>query len=139
MIGDKIKMLRKSQGLTQAQFAQKLFVTPAAVSQWEKNATRPDTERLMSIAKTFAVPLDFFSDEDKEYTEAELIKKHILIELNASQPKTSEARIISGGVDKMPQAAREKALRMMQVVFAEYADYFKNAERKDDNADDDDR
>ena len=79
MIGEKIKKLRLSLGLTQTEFARKLFVTPAAVSQWESNNTRPDMDRLMKISKEFSVPLDYFSDDPsaKTYTEAELIKQHI--------------------------------------------------------------
>lgn len=132
MIGEKIKKLRLSLGLTQTEFAKKLFVTPAAVSQWESNNTRPDMDRLMKISKEFSVPLDYFSDDpsDKKYTEAELIKQHILIELGASQPKTIEAKIISGAVDKMPKEKREQAINIMKAVFDQYSDYF---ERKEDD------
>ena len=95
-------MLRTSQGLTQTAFAKRLFVTPAAVNQWEKNVTRPDTERLMRISKEFSISLDFFSDDidAKQYTETELIKEQLLLKLN--QLKTEEAKIISRGIDKMP-------------------------------------
>lgn len=40
-------------------------------------------------------------------------------------PLTNEARIISGGVDKMPPEKREQALKILQVAFTEYADFFK--------------
>lgn len=50
-----------------------------------------------------------------------------------NQPHTSEARIISGGIDKMPPERREQALRILQVAFAEYADYFKE-DSNNDNA-----
>ena len=49
-IGQQIQRLRKQQGLTQAAFAQRLFVTPQAVSQWERGVTVPDTEKLSDIA-----------------------------------------------------------------------------------------
>ena len=128
VFGEKIKMLRTSQGLTQAEFAKRLFVTSAAVSQWEKNVTRPDMERLIKISKEFSVPLDFFSDEPTtEYSEAELIKQHLLIELGAKQPKTEEAQFISLAIDKMPQKEREKALEVLKVM---YSDYFDKKEDK---------
>ena len=130
MIGDKIRKLRISLGLNQTEFSKKLYVTPAAVSQWETNATRPDMDRLMRISKVFSVPLDYFSDEEKEYSEAELIKQHIMIELGAEMPKTSEAKIISGVIDKMPPEKREQALNIMKAVFTQYADSF---ERKEDD------
>ena len=132
MVGEKIKKLRLSLGLTQTEFARKLFVTPAAVSQWESNNTRPDMDRLMKISKEFSVSLDYFSDDPsaKTYTEAELIKQHILIELGATQPKTIEAKIISGAVDRMPKEKREQAINIMKAVFDQYSDYF---ERKEDD------
>ena len=37
---------------------------------------------------------------------------------------TTEAKIISGGIDKMPKERREQALKIMQAAFAEYADLF---------------
>lgn len=46
-------------------------------------------------------------------------------DLKGNAPKTQEARIISGGIDRMPPDRREQALRILQVAFSEYADYFK--------------
>ena len=42
-----------------------------------------------------------------------------------SEPHTPESRIISAGIDKMPKERREQALKILQVAFAEYSDYFK--------------
>lgn len=126
MLSDKIKMLRTSQGLNQTEFAKRLFVTPAAVNQWEKGTTRPDMDRLLSMAREFQIPLDFFNEDPngKQYTEAELIKQHLLIELAATQPKTDEAKILAKGIDKLPKAEREQALNVVRAMFAKYADYF---------------
>ena len=121
MLSDKIKLLRKSQGLNQTEFAKRLFVTQGAVYQWETGRTTPDTSRLIAMAKEFQVPLDFFSDDKPDTTEAELIKQHLLIELGASQPKSDEAKFISMAIDKMPPKDREKA---MNVLKAMYGDYF---------------
>lgn len=48
-----------------------------------------------------------------------------------NQPQSHEARIISGGIDKMPPERREQALRILQVAFAEYADLFKENDNDD--------
>lgn len=135
MIGDKIKMLRISQGMNQTEFAKRIFVTPGAVSQWETGRTVPDTERLMAIAKEFSIPLDYFSDnsDGKKYTETELIKQHLLIELGASQPKTAEAKILAKGIDKLPKAQREQALNVVRAMFAQYYDYFEKGTEEDDS------
>lgn len=55
---DMILELRKSLGLSQAEFAGKLLVTRQAVSRWENGETVPSTDTLKQIAKTFAVPVD---------------------------------------------------------------------------------
>lgn len=62
MFGDKIRTLRMKKGLTQTELAKRLYVTPSAVSQWEKNITAPDTERLMALSRELGVALDYFSD-----------------------------------------------------------------------------
>ena len=49
-IGDQIRKLRKKRGLTQRAFAERLYVTPQAVSQWERGVTIPDTDKLADIA-----------------------------------------------------------------------------------------
>ena len=49
-IDEQIRTLRKKQGLTQAALAEKLYVTPQAVSQWERGTTIPDMEKLSDIA-----------------------------------------------------------------------------------------
>ena len=49
-IGKQIRELRKKQGLTQITLAERLFVTPQAVSQWERGITIPDTDKLADIA-----------------------------------------------------------------------------------------
>lgn len=130
MLGEKIKQLRISQGLSQTEFAKRLFVTPGAVSQWEKNRTAPDTERLMAIAREFSIPLDYFSD--KQYSEAELIKQQVLIKLNG-KPKTVEARIVSGGMDKLPQEQREQILNMLRAMYVKSPDLFRDEKGNDDD------
>lgn len=128
MLSDKIKMLRLSQGLSQTDFAKRLYVTPGAVNQWESGKTSPDTARLIAMAKEFSIPLDYFSDGGKEYTEAELIKQHLLIELGAIQPKTEEAKILARGIDKLPKEKREQALNVVKAMFIQYADLFQKGD-----------
>ena len=131
MLAEKIKQLRISMGLSQTDFAKRLFVTPGAVYQWETGRTAPDTARLISMAKEFSIPLDYFSDDKPEYSEADLIKQHLLIELTATQPKTDEAKILAAGVDKLPKEQREMALNVVKAMFAKYADYFEKGEDND--------
>ena len=69
-------------------------------------------------------------DPDAEPSESEkMYASYVHGHLDAHPPATKESRIISGGIDKMPKDRREQALKILQVAFSEYADYFK----EDDN------
>jgi transcriptional regulator with XRE-family HTH domain len=51
VLADKIKELRIGLGLLQAQFAQKLNVSPTQISEWEKGTKeRPSVEKLLEMA-----------------------------------------------------------------------------------------
>ncbi len=56
--GDQIRDLRRREGLTQEQLAQRLMITRQAVSNWERGSNLPDIETLIRIATTFDVSLD---------------------------------------------------------------------------------
>jgi transcriptional regulator with XRE-family HTH domain len=49
-VGDKIKQLRLSLGLNQAEFAKRMGVTQATVSRWERGAM-PEPEKLAQLAE----------------------------------------------------------------------------------------
>jgi transcriptional regulator with XRE-family HTH domain len=49
--GEYIYKRRKEQGLTQKEFAQKLFVTEFAVSKWERGLSYPDITLIRDICK----------------------------------------------------------------------------------------
>ena len=46
-IGQRIKELRESRGLTQSQLAEELNFSDKTVSKWEKDGTEPDSETLV--------------------------------------------------------------------------------------------
>lgn len=50
-----IQTLRKEQGLTQAQLAERLYVSDKAVSKWERGLSLPDVSLLIPLAETFNV------------------------------------------------------------------------------------
>ena len=61
-IGEQIRKLRKKQGLTQAALAERLYVTPQAVSQWERGITIPDTDKLADIAAVLHTTVNKLTD-----------------------------------------------------------------------------
>lgn len=58
-IGKTISALRRERGMTQAELAEKLFVTDKAVSKWEQDVSYPSTEILPALATLFDVSIDY--------------------------------------------------------------------------------
>ena len=57
-LGEKISSLRKAQGLTQEQLAEKCSVSAQAVSKWENDLTAPDIALLPRLSELFGVTID---------------------------------------------------------------------------------
>ncbi|KGJ49727.1 hypothetical protein KD33_07195 [Clostridium sp. NCR] len=57
--GERLKQLRESEGLKQIELAEKLNLTSAALSQYEKGVREPNSEMLKKIADYFDVSIDF--------------------------------------------------------------------------------
>ena len=65
-----IKDLRNKNNLTQEEMAQKLYVSRQAISNWENGKNLPDIEMLLTISKTFKVPLDdLINQKDNDITQ----------------------------------------------------------------------
>lgn len=58
-ISAKIQQLRKSNGLSQEQLAEKLNVSRQAISKWESGASFPDVEKIVLISELFQVSTDY--------------------------------------------------------------------------------
>lgn len=56
-IGQNIKKIRTQLNLTQAQFAEKIFLSPHAVSKWENGNNTPSLDDIERIAETFHVSI----------------------------------------------------------------------------------
>lgn len=63
-IAKNISELRKSQSLTQIQFAEKLNYSDKAVSKWERGESIPDVIVLKQIADLFSVSVDYLLQEE---------------------------------------------------------------------------
>ncbi len=59
-IGRKIRILRKTRGLTQEQLAEKLRITRATISNYEIGRRSPHIKELEEIAEVLGVNLEYF-------------------------------------------------------------------------------
>lgn len=72
-IGNKIKELRRSKGMSQKDIADKLGVTSQAVSKWENDGSLPEMTMLPDIASLFGIQIDdlFEYSTEKRYESIE--------------------------------------------------------------------
>ncbi len=56
--GKRIANLRRENGMTQLELAEKMGVTDKAVSKWERNLSLPDAGSLPRLAEIFQVSVD---------------------------------------------------------------------------------
>lgn len=64
-IGTNIKCLREEGKFTQEQVAEFLGVTFQAVSSWERDEYKPDTEKLIKLAELFDVSISAIAEEKR--------------------------------------------------------------------------
>ena len=62
-IGDRIKHLRKQNGVTQFELSKQLGVSTGAVGLWELNKREPDLTTLLKLAQIFKVSVDYLLDD----------------------------------------------------------------------------
>ena len=105
-LSQKLKELRKKQGLTQLELAERLFVSRQAISGWEAGTSRPSTENLQSLSRLFNIPLETLLDDTAEEEPAAAPEK---------LPAEEQAKEEDKGQGK---ARRYKAIVMVIVLLA---------------------
>ncbi|MBQ6135647.1 MAG: helix-turn-helix transcriptional regulator [Bacilli bacterium] len=85
-IGKKITNLRKKNGLSQEELAEKVGVARQTISKWELGETSPDLKQSKELSKIFNVSLDELVDNDI---------KNVLVE------KTSNTEKLAGLILKL--------------------------------------
>ncbi len=85
-IGKKIMALRKKNGLSQEELAEKVGVARQTISKWELGETAPDLKQAKELSKIFNVSLDELTDNDI---------KNVLVE------KTSNTEKLAGLILKL--------------------------------------
>lgn len=68
MIGNKIAEARKKINISQAQLAEKLFISSQAVGKWERGESMPDITTFSRLAEILGVDLNYFSESFKSDT-----------------------------------------------------------------------
>ena len=115
--GERIRELRQLHNMTLDDVARYLGVGRQAIYKYEQGTvTNIPLENLEKMALLFGTTPGYLAGWSDVAPEPAGRK---------NDPVTPEARIISGGIDKMPPERREQALKILQLAFSEYAQYFK--------------
>ena len=59
MLGTRIASLRHGYGLSQAELARRLHISPSAIGMYEQGRREPSVDILIAIAQEFGVTLDY--------------------------------------------------------------------------------
>src|SRR4051812_45328820 len=65
MLSQRIKELRKSKGLNQADLAEKIGVTRQTIINWEKGVTGPDEKELSKLLKHFNISFEDLTSSEQ--------------------------------------------------------------------------
>lgn len=117
-----VKELIKKAGITQKELAISIGVSRPTVSEWTSNKKDPSGKYLKKLAEYFDVD------------ELVILGKGVidLTKPEPQAPRTVEARIVSFGMDQLPQTEREKILFALQTMYANNPSLFKKGD--DDEA-----
>jgi len=69
ILADKIIRLRKKNGWSQEELAEKMQVSRQAVSKWESTQTVPDLEKILMLSSLFGVTTDYLLKDEMENEE----------------------------------------------------------------------
>lgn len=59
MLGARITVLRREAGMSQAELARRLCISPSAVGMYEQGRREPAVETLIAMAEIFGVSMDY--------------------------------------------------------------------------------
>jgi len=93
-IGGKIAEARKKKSISQAQLAERLFISPQAVGKWERGESMPDIVTFTRLAEILGVDLNYFSENSLSAT-----------------PETAPDEPLVRQPDKLPSGKQEKKLQ----------------------------
>lgn len=69
-LGNNIFAKRKENGMTQEDLADRLGVSRQAVSDWERNVKKPETQNLIDLAKLLGASIDWLCADELAGSEA---------------------------------------------------------------------
>ena len=119
--GNRIRELRKARNLNQDQLAEMASLNRVTIAKYETGKIEPGAQALSRIADALEVSTDVLLGRVEEPVQI------------VDRPKTLEARIISGGVDKLPKEQRETILNVIRAMHANHPELFEEKGTDEDD------
>ena len=94
IIGNKIAEARKKINISQAQLAQRLFISSQAVGKWERGESMPDIITFNRLAEILGVDLNYFS-ESIQSGATEMAPIESLVKQSAELPSVKQKKKLS--------------------------------------------
>ena len=104
-LGKKLRMRRLSLGLTQTKVAEAINVTFQQIQKYEKGTNGVSSNRLMQLSNYLKVPITYFFEDFKNYTESKNIQE-VNEDLNYS--------FLSKTFSSLSRSQKEKILQILK-------------------------
>ena len=111
-IGEKIRVMRESRGMTQKDLSIAIRKSESAIAMYESGKRRPKEPVAEALADTFNIPKWAIY-----YREDEMIPAN-----DDSSPRTIEARAVSGWMDDLPEAQRKFIENLVAAAIKNFPD-----------------
>lgn len=110
--------------MTAAELSEKTGISEANISNYINGKYIAKQDKCFLLAKALGVDPGWLmtGEEPRSYYEKKM---------QNAIPVSNEARLISGGIDRMSPERREQALKILQIAFEEFADYMKEDNTND--------
>ena len=105
MFSVRLKELRLKKGLTQKELAQKLNMQNTAISKYELNQRKPDTETLLEISKFFNVSVDYLLGRTD--------KKELEPDINIPQEYSDKYKVTKKDIEQHNEVIKHAQAFMM--------------------------
>ena len=123
VVGDRLRQYREQQNLSQDELAELASIHRVTLSRYESGRVEPGAQALARIADALGVTTDILLGRENEKDKDQ-----------NPPPRTLQARIISGGVDQLPQDERDRILSVLQAMYSNYPDLFDYKKGDDDES-----
>jgi transcriptional regulator with XRE-family HTH domain len=92
MLGARIAALRREAGLSQAQLALRLGISPSAMGMYEQGRREPSMETVVAMAKVFRVSTDYLLTGQPAEQEQEALQEMLLSRISAADRRLEERK-----------------------------------------------